>query len=306
MISFTELCASNFDKIASSLASEISGADIDEINEILTSFEELSSEEVDTSVAISHSNGCLLVRIFDFGRYCFVYPIALVDDADEVEAVNQIRLYAIKEEIPLVFSDTPGECVGNLVSTFRYTEASAEDREASSYRVTVKSECSLLDEIPTLEYDELTLSAISDTDFADYATLCRDFEVNKYWGYDFSEDSSDPDDPYFLETAQSELSRGVAASFALRLDGEFIGEALLYAFDFLGGAECGFRILKEYQGRGLGKATLEALLNIAERIGLVELRATVMEQNTVSKCLISQYMDEVSRADGRIYYKLEI
>ena len=219
MISFTELCSQNAKETIASVSRGIPSADIDEISEIIESFVELSSEDIDTSVAISHSHGCLLVRIFDFGRYCFVYPIALTDDADEALAIDQIRLYAIKEEIPLVFSDTPAECVGNLVGAFRHTEASAEDREASSYRVTIKSECSLLDEIPTLEYGNLTLSAIFDTDLADYATLCRDFEVNKYWGYDYREDLINPTNLDFCRMVQDDFEARRCLNFAVRHQG---------------------------------------------------------------------------------------
>lgn len=303
MISFTELSPLNKEKLAEKCAREIAGADIEEITDIIFSFCELCEDECDTCVAISHYGDCLLARIFDMGRYSFVYPIALTDTADAASAVNEIRLYAMKEEIPLVITDVPAECLGELVSSFRYSDVSAEDAERSSYRVHLKNECDLLEEIPYFEHGALVFDEITDDDAEAYAALCRDLEVNKYWGYDYRADMSSPEDSYFVDNARSEFYRGASVTLAVRYNGKFIGEATLYAFDFLGAAECGFRIAKEYQGCGFGRATLEALIKIAQNVGLIELRATVMKENLVSVNLVSSVLDEYSRNDGKIYFK---
>lgn len=306
MISFTELSLRGGEAMTKKIAREIPNADVEEISDIIASFCALSEEMCDTSVAISHYGECLLVRIFDMGRYSFVYPIAVTDNADSSAAVNEIRLYAIKEEIPLVFSDVPSECLGELISLFRYADASAEDAERSSYRVSIKNECDLLEEIPNFEHGGLVFDAITENDAAEYAALCRDLEVNRFWGYDYRADVSNPADSYFFENATSEFYRGASVTLAIRERENFIGEATLYAFDFLGSAECGFRIAKEYQGRGFGRTTLDSLVKIARGLGVIELRATVMEQNLISVNLVSSVLEEYAREDGKIYYKSKI
>ncbi len=48
------------------------------------------------------------------------------------------------------------------------------------------------------------------------------------------------------------LKTGMAVNFAVRLNGKLIGEAVLYNFDYRGGAELGCRIDKAYAGNGYG------------------------------------------------------
>ena len=306
MISFTELYAEGADELTDVCSRDIASADADEISEIIASFCELIDENPDTGVGISTFSGCLLVRIFDMGRYSFVFPISLTDESDPYAACDRIRAYSIKEEIPLVFTDVPAEALGELVAMFRHVDASAEDRERSSYRVSVKSECDFLDDVPTLEARGIVLDKLLPSDAKEYAALCRDTEVNKYWGYDYRADIDSPSDSYFVENAYSEFNRGTSLTFAVRCDGKFVGEAVIYAFDLSGGAECGFRIAKSMQGKGLGRKTLSALIDVAENIGLTELRATVMEENTKSVNLISSVMNEISREAGKIHYLLDI
>lgn len=47
-------------------------------------------------------------------------------------------------------------------------------------------------------------------------------------------------------------------NFAVRLEGKLIGEAVLYNFDYRGGAELGCRIDKAYAGNGYGTEAFRA------------------------------------------------
>ena len=47
-------------------------------------------------------------------------------------------------------------------------------------------------------------------------------------------------------------------NFAVRLDGKLIGEAVLYHFDWRGGAELGCRIAPAYAGHGYGTEAFAA------------------------------------------------
>ncbi len=286
MISFRILTADSEREIIDRTLIVIPEAEREEIEEILSSFSD--SDEVE--VAVSAADGCLLLRIFD-GEYLFPYPIALTESADAISAVDEIRLYGIKEEIPLVFIDVPSEELSELLSLFRHTTIDAEDLERDSYTVRVESEIGKLYDIPSLDDGAVSLGALGGSDIKDYARLSRDKRLNEYWGYDYTADAPDADDEYFIRTAYEEFARGTALPLAVRYGGEFVGEAVIYAPDLRGGAECAIRLLPEYQGRGIGSLSLALLIKMAEKIGLLNLRARVMRENKASLALFGKYME---------------
>lgn len=304
MIKFTVLTEENERQLIEKLRRE-TGADAAEISDILDSLLDMTVDESDIEVGLCSALGCVLVRVFDMGRYMFPYPIAVVDGADEQGAVELIREYAVKEEIGLTFTDVPRECVGYLATGLRHTVIDAENG-GESFRVAAESECSLLDVIPEISVGELSLTALLPSDAEHSAALNRDAEINRYWGYDFREDNPSATDEYFIEMAEREFGAGVAMTLAVRLEGEYIGEAVLYGFDLKGGAEVGIRLLREYHGRGLGKATLEALVELAREVGLIRLMATIDRRNTVSTGLFSSCFDEIGEGDGVIHYEYDL
>ena len=304
MIKFTVLTKENAEGLIESI-SKSQGATSYDVRKIVLSFLEMIGEDPDVEVGVCSALGCILVRIFDMGRYMFPYPIAAVDGADVFGAAELIREYAVREEIGLVYTDVPREYLGGLVSSLCHTVADIE-AGGESYRVEAQSECSLLERIPELSYGKISLTPILERDIALSAQLNRDAEINKYWGYDYREDSPSANDGYFLAAAEREFSMGVAMTLAIRLDGEYIGEAVFYEFDFVGGAQIGLRILKGYQGMGLGKAALEAMMELGGRIGLMRLRATVDARNSVSLGLFDSSFERVLERDGRVYYERDV
>lgn len=276
MLSFKILTEEERDESLSLLSNSLPEADFEYLNEIIDSLIEEEGE-----VALAASDGCLLVRLFD-GEYKFICPIALSDGADGIRAIDSLRSYAVKEEIPLVLTDVPAEELGTVAGLFRHANIDTEDDDRQSYTVRVMSEASLLDAPISVELSDMLLDAITADDDRAYAELCKDKDTNKYWGYDYSLDMPNPTDAYFREENEREIDRGVLMSLAVRIGGKFAGEAALYRFDLLGGCECAIRLLPEYRGAGHATRALSALVDIARRMGLIKLYATVSVENIPS------------------------
>lgn len=276
MLSFKILTEEERDESLSLLSNSLPEADFEYLSEIIDSLIEEEGE-----VALAASDGCLLVRLFD-GEYKFICPIALSDGADGIRAIDSLRAYAVKEEIPLVLTDVPVEELGSVAGLFRHANIDAEDDDRQSYTVRVMSEAALLDAPISVELSDMLLDAITADDDRAYAELCKDKDTNKYWGYDYSLDMPNPTDAYFREENEREIRRGVLMSLAVRIGGKFAGEAALYSFDLLGGCECAIRLLPKYRGAGYATRALSALVDIARRMGLIKLYATVSVENIPS------------------------
>lgn len=305
MISFKLISDGFKQSFADSLIKEHSDIDGEYLIEVLSSFESLSDEDIECGV--SFSNGCLLVRIFDMGRYSFVYPIAVCDSADETAAIDDVRAYSVKEEIPLIITDIPAQSVGNLFPVFRHVMLDGEDDDCSSYRATVLSELAIIDGIDRFCKDNFTLSMLEAEDSEYYARLCKDKSVNEFWGYDYRDDvGCDVHDDYFLNEAMAEYNRSTALTLAARLDGRFIGDAVFHSFDLQGGADVGFRLLPEYQGRGLGRVLIESIIEYAESLGLVRLLARVKRENVKSVSLLRSIANSFVESDGILIFEINL
>ncbi len=281
MISFKILSEDNLDNLSCDLGERLGDAKY--VGEILSSFMELVSEGVE--IALSDVTGCLLTRIYDDGRYSFVYPIQVCEDANVSSALIAVSEYTRREMIPLFFTDAPRDELGRLGEIFPHIEARAYDEDEDGFVVSVLSECDMLEGIPNSSYARISLGELLPGDAVSYARLCRDEEVNRYWGYDYKEDAPYADAEYFVRVAEVEFRRGIALTLAVRLsegDGSLIGEAVLFDFDYFGSAMLAIRLLSEYQGHGLGKEVLIASLNIARSIGLKRVRARVKRENIPS------------------------
>jgi len=175
----------------------------------------------------------------------------------------------------------------------------------SKIRLRVRNELAFLDEIPVLKSERLTLDALREEDRAAYNRLCLDDERNRWWGYDYRRDlTGDLTEDYFLEVARRDFQHRLAVNFAIRLDGRMIGEAVLYQFDYRGGAELGCRILPEYAGNGYGA---EAFRRAAEwslyGLGLRRLRAKCFHENEASKRMLETCMRPNGQDDIYFYFE---
>ena len=170
-------------------------------------------------------------------------------------------------------------------------------------RIRVRNELAYLDAVPALTSERLTLDALTEADKGDYNRLCLDDDRNRWWGYDYRKDlKGELTDDYFLEVTRHDFANKLAVNFAIRLDGKFIGEAVLYNFDYKGAAELGCRILPEYAGNGYGA---EAFRRAAEwslyQLGLYRLKAKCYHENEASRKMLSACMRSAGE-DETFYY----
>lgn len=294
MLIFKELTRDTVDSLLTGFFEDMPDSDSSYVMEIA---ESLLSEEDSCEYALAHSFGSIIIRVFD-GRYSFIYPVAVCENANPLLAAAEVREYTVKEEIPLIYTDVPKDDLGGLLQMFRHANIDAADPDASSYTVTILTEAAVLSEIPEIELGgDIILNEILPSDDADYARLCKDEETNRYWGYDYKADEPNPEDSYFRENVDREFARGVAMSFAIRRDRKFVGEAILYSFNCLGGCDCAIRILPEFRRLGIAGRVLDGLIEYAADIGIVEMQARVNVENKASYRLCSGRFEAESVID---------
>jgi RimJ/RimL family protein N-acetyltransferase len=255
----------------------------------------LENSDDDFYGATTIANGTLLVRIFDYGRYSFIYPVPIEEDYDIVKSITDIIDYATLEELTPTFTDVPREDLGYFAETFRHLKIDATD-PYGAYTVVLRNECDMLSYLPNISHEEsewaiknaISLREIEPESTEDYARLCKDKELNKYWGYDYTEDNADAADDYFLSVAEDEFNRGVAIILGIYLDEQFVGEASIYGFDYKGGAKCGVRVLPEQHRKGIATDAMNLLKSLAKNISLTQLTFECMVENKPSFGLLSQ------------------
>ncbi len=298
MLSFKEITKETKEEVIDSLSAEVDKA---LLSEIINGF----SDSSDLEFALSVCAGCILVRVFDMGKYVFLYPYEVSEDSDISDAILEISRYAMREEIPLVFSDVPADALSSF-SIFRHMDIDAEDAYGESFSVKIKTECMLLNQIPTVDEGRVKLSPIFKDDISLYAELSKSQNVNKYWGYNYENDVASPSDEYFYEIAMREFDCGVAMSLAVRCEGEFAGEAVIYAFDGRGGAEFAIRLLPKWQGQGLGRAGVRAISKLAAQIGLIRLHSVIMKENKRSIAMLDFFTDIKEDLGDSFRYTVEL
>ncbi len=301
MLFFKDLSIETKDEIIDRVADAIYDVDTEYISEILDSL--LEDEGIE--YAIDYSYDCLLIRAFD-GKYFFPYPVALTEFSNPAHAAWELREYSVKQEIPLIYTDVPRDELGALVSMYRHANIDASDPCAESYTVRIMSEAALMPEIPEISLADVTLSPLTPDDDELYAELCKDDEINKYWGFDYREDVTDPEDSYFREAAEGEFNRGISMTFAVRYNGTFVGDALLYGFDHMGCCQCAVRLFKKYMQRGIATQVLCRFKTLCFEMGLVRLCATVYEENVASEKLCKKIFDSYEYNGEKVIFTADL
>ena len=163
-------------------------------------------------------------------------------------------------------------------------------------------------EFPTLKSERLILDQIREEDIPAYNKLVLNKERNKWWGYD---DLGSLTEPYtersFYHVARTDWENRTCINFAIRLDGVFIGEAVLYNFDFRGGAELGVRIDETYAGHGYGT---EAFRSVAEwalyTVHMRNIIAKCYHENDASYRMLSSCMNKAGSDETYDYFRKEV
>ena len=258
------------------------------------------------SVAFAYAEGVLYVRIYDGEKYVFPLPILLTDDADAEMACITLAEYTTREMVPLIITDIPRCELEFLCSVFLHVDAFCYEDDEDSFYVKVNNECDMLDAVPTFSLDGITLGELTDSDKERYAQLCRDRDLNKFWGYDADEDNPDGDPDFYLDTVRREFDCGIALTLAVREGGELVGEATVYGFDYRGAASIAVRVMKDCHGRGIGSRATRALIEVAKGMGLTTLKAEILEENTASIKMTSKFMMLENHLDGKVLFTLDL
>ena len=258
------------------------------------------------SLAYTYLDDVLYVRIYDGERYVFPLPFLLSDSGDLKTACIKLSVYTRRELIPLIITDVPREELSLITEIFPHVDAACYEDDDDSFFIVVKNECDLLEDMPCFTLGDVTLDAITENDVEHYADLCRDAALNKYWGYDVSTDNPSGASDYYFSVAKREFYDGVAVTLAIRYLGEFVGEAVIYDFDYLGSAEIAVRILPGFHGKGVGSLATETLIKLAGKIGLSSLRAEIINENSASIKMTSKFMNLKSVGDCKTTFTLDL
>ena len=260
----------------------------------------------DMSLAFAYDSEVLYARVYDGEKYVFPLPFMLSENADAEGACISLAAYSVREMVPLIITDVPREEIEFICSVFPHVDAYTYDDDDDSFFVKVNNECDMLDYVPNIELDGITLDELRDEDKERYAALCRDRDLNKYWGYDVDVDNPDGNADFYLDTVRREMDSGVALALAVREGGELVGEATVYGFDYRGTASIAVRVMREYHKRGIGVRATRALIEISKEMGLSCVTAEILEENEASVRMTSKCMDLEKRENGKVYFTLKL
>lgn len=262
------------------------------------------------SVAVCLCHGTLLCRRCFDGAYEFTLPYPYRDGADTEAALCALEEYARLQEIPLVYTDLCVDDLDALCERYMHPRVHAlpiEDGDTPLYLLEVLTEAMSIEHVPTLRGESVTLRAPQREDMSAYGRLCRDDSILAVWGYDFREDYPDATDEDLFTLTERDFQQGTTLPFFIYYCDRFVGEALLYAFDGRGGAECAIRILPEYRRRGIARETLSILLSYArDTLHLSYLDGACRESNEPSRALLESTMTPYTERDGILRYRTDL
>lgn len=272
-----------------------------EVEEMLLSY----IEDEEAEFAVSVAEGCLIVRIYD-GEYLFLCPIPIGKKPSIMDAAEEIRKYAIKQEIPVTFIDVPEGNLDDITENFRFASMHSMDEDGDVYMVKTMTELDCMKKLPNLVGERVSLTPIYEEYIADYGRLCRSSEVNRLFGYDYKEDFDDPDDRLFYDIMDREKDAGLALSMAIIHNGKFAGEASVFAFDYVGGARIAIRLLPEFWGCGIGSESLDLTIKLAREMDLRRIYTDVKLENTASIRMTEKFMNHLRDEGDNAIFELEL
>jgi RimJ/RimL family protein N-acetyltransferase len=275
-----------------------------EIESLLKGYMEMEGDDGNAEIAVTVSHGCLLTRICAYD-YVFLCPVPIGEGASIADAADEVRKYAIKEELPIGFIDVYADDVSEVSEPFRFTDTQPMDESEEAFVVSALTEIDMVEGVPTVEGEKIILDEITEDDAENYARLCRHNEVNKLYGNDYKDDYGDAPDLAFFGRMEAERYAGLSMSFAIRYEGSFAGEAVIFGFDFVGGAKVAIRLLPEFWGKGIGSEALELLLEVSKEIGLKTVTTAVKKENAPSIRMTGKYMNYKCDEDDTAVFEIK-
>ena len=173
------------------------------------------------------------------------------------------------------------------------------------HEIHVKTAINRLKKVPVIKGENgVSLTPITEKDIPAYNRLCLDDERNRWWGYDYREDCPHPKRDFFYKDQKKDFMNRMAMNFAIRQGGKFVGEAILYNFDFRGGAEIGVRILPAADGQGIGRYAFGLVANYAiYTLELIQINGKCLKENIASAKMLSSVMQKIGEDEKYYYYR---
>ena len=273
----------------------------DEEREAAVDFISFASDCEDAEVACSYSYGCFIFRYrSDEAGYYFSAPYPLTEKAEVASAYKAISDYCRLEAIRETIVDIPEDELELAKRGAEHYDIDSD--EDGMCMLSIYNECMLIDEIPEVMIDDVYLGEFAMSYAFDYEKMLKNENLNLHYGYNLLEDIPGATGKDMIENARKEFENGESITLAatvLSESGEnvFVGEGTIYGFDGRGAAYSAFRVLPEWQGRGIGKKIFRGLLKISGEIGLKKLLAEVKKENQASLALMNsfgapEYFDE--------------
>lgn len=156
-----------------------------------------------------------------------------------------------------------------------------------------------------IETKRLTIDDIRESDKENYAKLYLDRELNKWWGYDYSDDlnGQSPSPDYFYSFQKKLKENKEEYLLIVRLNDIMIGELVLYNFGDDLDVEIGFRFFREYQKKGYATESVIALINYVKIVlNATKVKSRCFKENVASKALIERTGFKKVNEDKTHYY----
>ena len=152
------------------------------------------------------------------------------------------------------------------------------------YNIAVKRTFDSLSEPPVLETERLVLRVVAEEDAAVFAAMDKDEELNRYWGACWRDYApKKPTDKWFVKDLRNDFKQKRELPLGIYLEGRLVGEVVLHRFGYRSEAEIGMRVMKEWQGRGIAREALLALMEYGFcKLSLETIEACAFKENAPS------------------------
>jgi RimJ/RimL family protein N-acetyltransferase len=158
---------------------------------------------------------------------------------------------------------------------------------------------------PTIKGNNVVLSPLKESDAENYYRLYVNKSLNKYWGYNYEKDISNPTVNSFYNMAVNDFKRKDNLCLAIRLnvEGDLIGEGVLHNFGYDNTVEIGARLFKKYHGKGYGKQVFSMLANyVIKTLKKIPVAKAYIQNENSIRALTSAGFVESGRDYRYVYF----
>lgn len=158
-----------------------------------------------------------------------------------------------------------------------------------------------------IKTDTIYLTKMEPKDRIPYYALSVDTQTNRWWGYDYLSDvniTGPIDENTFYDFMDYDMSVGDSINFAIResVDGDLIGEVILWHFTHNEEAEIGCRLCSHFHGHGYGNDAFLAAVNYCENVLHLTPYARCYKENETSYKMILHSGLKLFQEDDEFYY----